>query len=220
MSAVTGVAGLVLAAGAGRRFGGPKAVAELAGATLLDRAVETLRAGGTDPVVAVVPPGLTVRTRGARLVENPDAASGMGSSLRVGLAAVGTGDASAVVVLLVDTPLVGPEAVRRLVSAYRSGAVVAVATYGGRRGHPVLLGRACWDDAARAAAGDRGARAFLAAHPDLVTEVACDGTGNPLDVDTPEDLARARDCLTPGWPHDRGSGPIPKTGWRAATPAN
>jgi nicotine blue oxidoreductase len=78
--------------------------------------------------------------------------------------------------------------VRRVVAAWRAGAGVACATYGGRRGHPVLLGAAHWDGVAAAAVGELGARAFLAAHPDLVTEVPCDGTGRPDDVDTPEAL--------------------------------
>lgn len=186
------VAGLVLAAGAGTRLGTPKALVDLGGRSLLDRAVATLREGGCDPVLAVLPPGLPVPT-GVDAVPNPAWRTGMGSSLRLGLSRL-TSDA--VVVLLVDTPLVGPGAVRRLASAHAAGAGVAVATYAGRRGHPVLLAREHWEEVARLAVGDGGARAFLAAHPSLVTEVACDGTGDPADVDTPEDLARVRAALS------------------------
>ena len=77
-----------------------------------------------------------------------------------------------------------------VVAAWRAGAEVASAVYGGRRGHPVLLGAAHWDGVAEAAVGELGARAYLAARPEVVTEVPCDGTGRPGDVDTPEALER------------------------------
>ena len=191
------IAGVVLAAGAGSRMGTPKAVVELAGCTLLERAVRTLSCGGCAEVLAVVPDALPRRPRAgdARLVTNPGWRSGMGSSLRAGLGAAAATGAQAAVVLLVDTPLVGPGAVLRLSRAWRGGAAVAVATYGGRRGHPVLLGRAHWAEAAELARGDVGARAFLVARPELVLEVPCDGTGDPVDVDTPEELARVSAAL-------------------------
>ena len=196
MSAPPPAAGLVLAAGEGRRLGRPKVLVEVGGQPLLQRAVATLAEGGCAPVVAVVPPGLPVSAGAADVVPNPAWRSGMGSSLRVGLAALTADPAPrAAVVLLVDTPLVGPGAVRRLAEAHAGGAAVAIATYGGRRGHPVLLGREHWAEVARLAAGDAGARAFLRSRPELVVEVACDGTGDPMDIDTPEDLRRARAAL-------------------------
>ena len=187
------VAGLVLAAGAGRRFGMPKALVRLGGALLVERAAALLRAGGCDPVLVVLGAGAdevlaAADLRGARPVHNPDWPSGMGSSLAAGLAAV-PADAAAVVVTLVDTPGLGPQAVRRLVAAHRDGAETAVATYGGRRGHPVLLDRAVLAEVATAAVGDRGAGPWLAAHPQRVRQVPCDDTGDPRDVDVPEDLA-------------------------------
>ncbi len=182
-----GVVGLVLAAGAGRRFGGPKAVAVLGGARLVDRAVATLTAGGCDPVV-VVAGAQPLVVPGATVIENPWWDTGMGSSLRVGLGHLAGGPASGVVVLLVDTPWVGPGAVSRLIGAGDAGAIAAQATYGGVPGHPVLLGRRVWDDVAELAVGDRGARGWLRAHPGLVTQVVCDGTGDPRDVDRPQDL--------------------------------
>jgi nicotine blue oxidoreductase len=126
---------------------------------------------------------------GAEVVVNDDWRTGMGSSLRAGLAAVG-GDA--VVVMLVDTPGVGPEAVARLLTAYRGGATVAVATYDGQPRNPVLLAREHWAEAGRLAVGDVGARAFLAKQPELVTTVECGDVADPGDVDTPEDLERLR----------------------------
>jgi nicotine blue oxidoreductase len=119
----------------------------------------------------------------------------MGSSLRAGLATLEPADVTAVIVALVDQPRVGPEAVRRLIAAHTDGAVAAVATYDGRRGNPVLLGRTTWAEVSALAVGDTGARPFLIRHPELVTPVPCDHTGAPDDVDTAADLARIRTQL-------------------------
>lgn len=188
------VAGLVLAAGGGSRYGSPKALVRLRGRLLVERAADLLAAGGCDPVVVVLGAAadqVLVAARlpraGVRTVVNPDWPTGMGSSLRVGLAAV-PAEADAVVVTLVDTPGLGPESVRRLVAAGGPDGA-AQATYGGRRGHPVLLGRTVITEVAAAATGDRGAGPWLAAHPERVRLVPCDGTGDPRDVDVPDDLA-------------------------------
>ena len=188
------VAGLVLAAGGGSRYGSPKALVRLRGRLLVERAAELLAAGGCDPVVVVlgaaadqVLAAARLPRTGVRTVVNPDWPTGMGSSLRVGLAAVPAA-AEAVVVTLVDTPGLGPESVRRLVAAGDPDGA-AQATYGGRRGHPVLLGRTVITEVAAAATGDRGAGPWLAAHPERVRLVPCDGTGDPRDVDVPDDLA-------------------------------
>lgn len=185
------VAGLVLAAGAGRRFGSPKALAVLDGVRLVDRAVRVLTDGGCGQVL-VVAGAAPLQVPGARVVDNPDWGTGMGSSLRAGLGALlgaRPPRADAAVVLLVDTPWVGPGAVDRLREAHADGAVVAQAAYGGLPGHPVLLGRSVWQQVAGLAVGDQGARAFLRANPRLVTLVDCDGTGDPRDVDRPDDLS-------------------------------
>ena len=187
-----GVAGLLLAAGEGRRYGTPKALVELDGRLLVERAAEVLTAGGCVPVTVVLGAGAEeVVTRagldGTRTVLNPAWSSGMGSSLRVGLAALATSHAEAVVVMLVDTPDIGPDAVRRLAS-HASAAALAIATYGGRPGHPVLLGRDHWREVARLAEGDTGARPYLAAHPELVRGVPCDDLAGGADVDVPADL--------------------------------
>jgi len=188
------VAGLVLAAGGGSRYGSPKALVRLRGRLLVERAADLLAAGGCDPVVVVlgaaadqVLAAARLPRTGVRTVVNPDWPTGMGSSLRVGLAAV-PAEAEAVVVTLVDTPGLGPESVRRLVTAGGPDGA-AQATYGGRRGHPVLLGRTVIAEVAAAATGDRGAGPWLAAHPERVRLVPCDGTGDPRDVDVPDDLA-------------------------------
>jgi CTP:molybdopterin cytidylyltransferase MocA len=191
------VAGVLLAAGEGSRFGQPKALLELAGQTLAERGVALLRAGGADPVIVVTGAALVPLT-GIQLVHNDQWRTGMGSSLRVALSALtgtGTGNlpapgVGAVVVALADQPLVGAAAVARLIAAYRAGATVVVAAYDGKPRNPVLLARIHWPEVIATAAGDQGARAFLRAHPDLVTLVECGDTGSPDDIDTPADLDR------------------------------
>lgn len=180
-------AGLVLAAGAGRRFGGPKAVAEVDGERLVDRAVATLAAAGLDPVV-VVSGAVPLDVAGARVVANPGWAEGLGSSLRVGLAAL-PGTVDAVLVLLVDQPGVTAVAVRRVLAALTGPESVAVATYDGRVGHPVGVGRLHWRDVAESAVGDVGARGFLRAYDGGLVRVDCADVATDRDVDTPDDLA-------------------------------
>jgi nicotine blue oxidoreductase len=186
------VAGLLLAAGEGSRLGTPKAMVEFEGERLVDRGVRLLEEGGCHPVVVVLG-AATVQVRGAVTVRNPAWATGMGSSLRAGLAALPP-EAEAVVIALVDQPLVRPEAVRALIA---SGARLAVATYGGRRRNPVLLSRHDFAEASALAVGDVGVRALMRARPELVTEVPCDGLGDPADIDTPQDLALLLDRTRP-----------------------
>jgi CTP:molybdopterin cytidylyltransferase MocA len=181
-----GVAGVLLAAGSGSRFGTPKALVEFEGERLVDRGVRLLRDGGCDPVVVVLGAAAADVPR-ARIVHNPGWATGMGSSLRAGLEAVPE-SAPAVVIALVDQPLVTAAVVRRLAEAFAAGAQVAVATYKGAPRNPVLITRAHFAEVARMATGDVGARAFLRAHPDFVTSVPCDDVGDPADIDVPADL--------------------------------
>lgn len=185
-------AGLLLAAGGGRRYGGPKALVKLGGDLLVDRALRVLTEGGCTPRVVVLGAAADeVISRAdlpaATVVRNPAWESGMASSLRVGLTALQDTDATAALVLLVDTPGIGAAAVRRVGTAAAPGSV-AVATYAGRPGHPVLLGRDHWPEVIRTARGDTGAREFLAAHPDLVRQIPCDDIADNDDVDVPGDL--------------------------------
>jgi nicotine blue oxidoreductase len=207
---VTRVAGILLAAGDGTRLGQPKATVELNGSTLAERGVALLRAGGADPVL-VVTGAVRVTVPGTVTVVNQDWASGMGSSLVAGLRAAdadgqGTGGGAGVaaaVIALADQPLIGPEAVRRLVAAHAAGASVAVAAYDGKPRNPVLIAREHWPEVVAMASGDAGARPFLRAHPDLVTLVECADTGRPDDIDTPEELARVRALTPPAPPSGR-----------------
>jgi nicotine blue oxidoreductase len=189
------VAGLLLAAGGGRRLGGrPKALLTHRGRPLVEHAVGVLRAAGCTRVHVVLGAAAeTVRERahlgGCVVVENPEWAQGMGTSLRAGLASLtGTG-ARAALVSLVDQPGIGPEAVRRVLAAHEGDESLAAAAYDGVRGHPVLFGAAHWAGVAAGAHGDQGARAYLRAHADAVTLVECGDVARPYDTDTEADLS-------------------------------
>ena len=190
----TRVAGLILAAGAGSRLGQPKALLRLGDELLLDRSVRTLGQAGCAPVVVVLgasgqEAAAAISSTGVEVVTNPDWATGMGSSLRAGLASL-PGRADAALVSLVDQPGVTAATVERLVAAWRADGRAAVATYGGAPRNPVLLPAATWAQVAASAVGDQGARAWLRAHPGQVSEVACDDVGSADDIDTPADLRR------------------------------
>jgi CTP:molybdopterin cytidylyltransferase MocA len=182
------VAGLVLAAGGGRRYGMPKALVEYEGSLLVERAVRTARAV-CDPVLVVlgaqaVDVWRTADLDGATVLANRDWETGMASSLRTGLDGLRgwPGRVDAALVTLVDMPGMTPEALRAL-AAHAAPDTLAIATYDGVRGHPVLLGRGHWAGVAATATGDEGARRYLAAHD--VTEVDCTGLADPTDLDLP-----------------------------------
>ncbi|GAB3121426.1 nucleotidyltransferase family protein [Streptomyces calidiresistens] len=212
-----GTAGLVLAAGGGRRLGGrPKALLEVGGRSLAERAVAVLSAAGCDPVRVVigahaerVRARLTASGAGPReIVVNPGWEEGMGSSLRVGLNPPPA--AEAVLVMLVDQPGIGAAAAARVIAAGREApgglrSALVTAGYGGKRGHPVLLGAEHLPGVVASARGDRGARAYLAEHADRVRIVECSDVADPADIDTPEDLRRALAAGRPAAPRPQQS---------------
>lgn len=199
------VAGLVLAAGGGSRLGRPKAEVVVGGRRLVDLAIESCVRAGLSPVVVVLGAAWVIPMPLADspdspdhpdtdvpevwLVENTQWSTGMASSLRAGLAALES-DAGieAVVVTLVDTVSVGKEHLGRVGSALRDGATAAVATYRGKARTPVGLIRGVWAEVTRTVVGDEGARRWLRAHPELVTEVECADLGPWTDIDSEEDL--------------------------------
>ncbi|MDJ0340776.1 nucleotidyltransferase family protein [Streptomyces sp. H10-C2] len=188
------IAGLLLAAGGGRRLGGrPKALLEYAGRPLVEHAVRGLREAGCGPVHVVLGAAAAeVRERAdladCVLADNPDWADGMGSSLRAGLRSLAGTGVQGVVVALVDQPGIGAAAIARVISAYRSPSSLAAASYGGRRGHPVLFGAERWAGIADGASGDQGARDYLKLHREALTLVECGDVADPADIDTPDDL--------------------------------
>ena len=195
------VAGLLLAAGAGRRMGGPKALVELDGEPLVARGLRALRDGGLDPRVVVLGAHADA-ARAAAEAADPAAtvvvadgwADGMGASLRAGLAALGAAAVDAVLVLLVDTPGIGPEALARVAGAATRDGLVR-GGYDGRPGHPVVLGAEHLAGAAAAAHDDVGARGYLAGRDD-VRSVEVGDVATREDVDTPADLARVSGSST------------------------
>ena len=164
------IAAVVLAAGASSRFGVPKQ------RILLPHVLARLAETSVDDVV-VVAGAHELDPGDARVVECPEWKSGPGASLRCGLQALSSGTEAAVV-CLADGPSLAPEAVERVLGAWRAGAGdVVAASYGGERGHPVVVARSAWGSVP-----DEGMRALHAAL------VPCDDLGRPGDVDVPADL--------------------------------
>lgn len=187
MEAVT-VAAVVLAAGGGRRYGMPKALVEYDGSLLVERAVGTAQAV-CDTVLVVLGARAVDVWRQAQLgnavvVANEDWETGMASSLRTGLEGLRGLPLriDAALITLVDMPGMTPAALERM-AGYGTPDALAVATYDGVRGHPVLIGRDHWAGVIETATGDEGARRYLAAHE--VTEVDCSGLADPTDLDVP-----------------------------------
>lgn len=180
----------MLAAGLGTRLGGdvPKPLVMLGGSPLVVIALDAARGSGFTPVLVVVGDDrVAAAATGADVLRNPTPAAGIASSLAVALRALEPHrEVGGVVVGLADQPFVTAEAYRRVGAAYDGGARLAVATYGGVRGNPVLLGRDHWSEAL-ALEGDEGARVLLRRHG--AVEVQCDDTGEPTDIDTDDDLA-------------------------------
>jgi CTP:molybdopterin cytidylyltransferase MocA len=177
MSKTPAVAGVLLAAGAGTRYGMPKVLAGQG--EWLRHAVAVLGEGGCDDVVVVLGAAVVEVPPGARAVVAPDWATGMSASLRTGLDAVAT--AETVVLHLVDLPDVGADVVARVLAAAASTGL-ARATYGGRPGHPVVVGRRHLTALAATLSGDEGARTFLTSRDDVVA-VECGDLATGLDVD-------------------------------------
>jgi CTP:molybdopterin cytidylyltransferase MocA len=190
--------GLVLAAGEGRRMGGPKALLrDESGTPWVVRTVRVLRDGGVDDVVVVVGAAAdevraALASEDVRVVVADDWAEGMGASLRAGIAAAGgagnraghpaVAGADEVVVVLADQPFITPEAVERVRAAPGDA---ARATYGGAPGHPVVLRRALLARAGELR-GDAGFRGVA------MGAVECGDLADPRDIDTQADLEVVR----------------------------
>ena len=196
---------MLLAAGAGSRYGSPKALAiDAAGESWLVRSALALEAGGCDPVLVVLGAGGSeaeaLLRAATRRLERPDRlqvlhaerwAEGLSASLDAGLDSLQTGNpgVTAVALVPVDVPDLGGAIVARLIGdgdAVGIGDTVGADTlrqayFGGRPGHPVVIGRAHWAALRADLNGDTGARPYLVAHG--VTAVTCDDLGTGLDVD-------------------------------------
>ncbi|ULE33648.1 nucleotidyltransferase family protein [Mycobacterium sp. IDR2000157661] len=172
------VAGVILAAGAGSRFGKPKVLA--AQGDWLHAAIAAMHSGGCGDVVVVLGAALVEVPPPARAVVARDWSNGLSASLRAGLSAV---DADYAVVHTVDTPDVGGSVVRRVIAAAcEAPSGLARARYGDAPGHPVVIARRHWPALLRSLHGDEGARSFLAARGDVVA-VDCADLASGRDID-------------------------------------
>lgn len=179
MSENWSAAGVLLAAGAGVRFGMPKALAHEG--DWLRRAVDALAGGGCADVVVVLGAAVVEVPAPARAVIATDWRDGLSASVRAGVTAVGAADA--VALHIVDTPDVGADVVRRVLTAARSApSGVARASYHGRPGHPVVVARRHWPALLASLSGDDGARRFLRGRADVVV-VECGDLASGVDID-------------------------------------
>ena len=186
------VSGVLLAAGAGRRYGIGKLLAPIGGLPMAVAALRSL-SPAVDRVVAVVRPGCGELARllmaeGAAVSVFAGAERGMGASLAWGVGLL-PGSVEALVVALADMPCVRPATAMAVAQAVADGALVAAPAMDGRRGHPVGFSARLRGELERLG-GDHGARALVDAYAGRVTLIDCDDPGIFVDVDTPADLAR------------------------------
>lgn len=179
------VCGIVLAAGAGTRYGGPKALARSAsGEAWIARAVEALTGGGCDPVLvalgAAAGEAVDLVPDGAAPIVVASWEEGLAATVQAALVAAGDTDATAALLVPVDTPDMPTAVVARL-AAGAHDAVLRRAVYGGTPGHPVVIGRRHWSALAADLVGDRGAGAYLAAHD--AERVECSDLWDGADID-------------------------------------
>jgi CTP:molybdopterin cytidylyltransferase MocA len=172
--------GVVLAAGVGVRFGGPKAPYVYKGERLVDRAVATLRAGGCDRVLVVLGSWIGEVPSADEVLINPDWSIGISTSLALALGRAESSSAYRLCIMLVDLPGITAAAVKRILA---STSELATATYGGAPSHPVMVTRPHWAALAHSLSGDSGARKYLKQHQACVDEIAIDdiAVGDDLD---------------------------------------
>ena len=182
------VGAVIVGAGAGKRFGGPKAIAKLPdGRRFLDAIAETAMHAGLDPIVAVLPPGVEAFPN-VRVVTNANPDSEQIASVRLGLAQLTNAPVTAALLWPVDHPFVQLESVLAVLDgARRTGSPIVVPVHEGRRGHPTFFHRDVWRELMTVA--DGGARAVLRSAPQRVCDVPVPDPGVARDVNTREDLA-------------------------------
>ena len=192
------IPGIVLAGGKSSRMGRPKALLPIgsSGETFFDRVTRTLLDAGVEQVVVVVgADALAIRAgarprQGVRIVDNPDYELGQLTSLLAGLRAIDASSTTAVLVTLIDVPLVSAATVRTLIAARRERAAPIVRPVSkGRHGHPVIFGRELFDEL-QGADPAKGAKPVVRAHAVDMAEVPIEDEGAFTDIDTREDYER------------------------------
>ena len=185
---------VVLAAGAGTRYGEPKAGALVQpGVRFVDAVVDMARRAGAFPIVVVAPPGFEAPPD-TIMVANPNARGEQVMSLRLGLARLVSVPVSGALVWPVDHPYVDLEsALAVLDAARRTGAPVVLPVFEGRRGHPVYFSRDCWRELATVS--DGGARSVVHAHAADLLEVPVTHIGVVRDIDTRADMTNGQGAI-------------------------
>jgi len=197
---MTGLAGILLAAGTGKRFGSQKLLHPLPNGVPVGVASARALVQAVPNTLAVVQPGDRLLIEafsaiGLRIVENPLADHGMSTSLAAGVSAAG--EASGWLIALADMPWIRPATIRVLADMLQDGASMVAPIVGGRRGHPVGFSRR-WGDKLRTLGGDDGARGLLAEYADQLILVTTVDAGVLEDVDYPDDLVRDVTGVIPG----------------------
>jgi molybdenum cofactor cytidylyltransferase len=189
------IAGLILAAGESSRMGQDKALLTYRGRTFLETIISILREADVSRVAIVLGHHAEEVQRGVKLeyvevVINPEYHRGQTSSLQAGLRALESADLEAVVLCLVDHPLISADTVRALVASFRrSGAPVVIPTFQNQRGHPVLIGRALFSEVSSLDPGE-GANTVIGRHHEATQFVAASDPGILLDIDDAETYRR------------------------------
>lgn len=191
------IAAVVLAAGKSTRMGRTKALLPLGSDTFLTRILESMRDAGVSDVVVVlgheareISAALERGNRVPRIVVNEAYETGQFSSVLAGLSVVDTADVSAMLLTLVDVPMVAPETIRAVIARHQAtGAPIVRPVKGSLHGHPVLIDRALFG-AVRSADPSAGLKPIVRAHASAAGDVEVGDAGAFLDIDTPDDYAR------------------------------
>ena len=189
------IAGLILAAGESSRMGTPKATLAYRGQTFLESIVKTLQAAGLERIVVVLGHRAEdiqrqVHIEPAQVVINPDYRFGQTSSLQTGLRSLAEDELEAVLLCLVDHPVVAVATVEDIVASFlECGAPVVIPSYHGRRGHPVLLGRQVFEELL-GLTRDAGADSVVRRYRPATQYVEVEDRGVVIDVDDPEEYRR------------------------------
>ena len=189
------IAGLILAAGESSRMGRDKALLVYRGRTFLETLFATLREAGLEHIAVVLGHHAEEIRRAmhleeAQVVTNPDYRLGQTSSLQAGLRALPSADLKGIVLCLVDHPAISVEVIRTLLKCFRqTSAPLVVPTFGGRRGHPVLIARSLFKELLDLGP-ESGANTVIRKHREVTQFVEVEDSGILLDIDDPETYHR------------------------------